>query len=101
MPYNDFIHTKELQMITGDALLAKVKELTIMEPTKPVSQEQSIARTQRGMTEKEQLIRVKILPRLENLSDSLFDYHDDGTAKKIILRELDKITKELVTILNE
>jgi len=54
-----------------------------------------------GMTDKEQLIRVKILPRLENLSDSLFNYHDDGTAKKIILRELDKITKELVTILNE
>jgi hypothetical protein len=58
MPYNDFIHAKELQMITGDALLAKVKELTIMEPTKPVSQEQSIARTQRGMTD---IQKVKIL----------------------------------------
>ena len=100
MPYNDFIHTKELQMITGDALLAKVKELTIMEPTKPVSQEQSIARTQRGMTNKEQLIRVKILPQLESLSDNLFDCHDNATAK-YFCRKLDKITEELVTILNE
>jgi hypothetical protein len=47
-------------MLTGDALLAKVREgreLTITEPTKPlVSKEQSIARTQRETTiTKEQL----------------------------------------------
>jgi hypothetical protein len=89
-------------MITGDALLAKVKELTIMKPTKPVSQEQSIARTQRGMTDKEQLIRVKILPQLESLSDDLFDYYcSDDPALKYMVRKLDQITEELVTILNE
>ena len=38
-------------MLTGDALLAKVKELCHTESTKPLSQEQSIGRTQRGMTE--------------------------------------------------
>lgn len=39
-------------MLTGDELLAKVRELTITEPTKPlVSQEQSIGRTHREMTE--------------------------------------------------
>jgi len=101
MHYNDFIHTKELQMITDDALLAKVKELTIMEPTKPVSQEQSIARTQRGMTDKEQLIRVKILPQLESLSDNLFDCPLHNGIEKQLCRKLDKITEELVTILNE
>ena len=37
-------------MLTGDALLAKVKELSHTEPTKPVSREQSIRRTQREMT---------------------------------------------------
>ena len=34
-------------MLTGDELLAKVKELSHTEPTKPVSQEQSIGRIQR------------------------------------------------------
>ena len=38
-------------MLTGDAPLAKVKELCHTEPTKPVSREQSIGRTQRGMTD--------------------------------------------------
>ena len=85
-------------MLTGDALLAKVKELTIMEPTKPVSREQSIGRTQRGIIDK--LIRVKILPQLESLSDNLIDCHDNGTAKRFG-RKLDKITEELITILNQ
>ena len=87
-------------MLTGDALLAKVKELTIMEPTKPVSREQSIGRTQREMIDKEQQIRVKILPQLESLSDNLIDCHDNGTAK-YFGRKLDKITEELITILNQ
>ena len=87
-------------MLTGDALLAKVKELTIMKPTKPVSREQSIGRTQRGMIDKERQIRVKILPQLESVSDYLIDCHDNGTAKHLG-RKLDKITEELVTILNQ
>jgi len=46
-------------MLTGDALLAKVKELTVTEPTKRISTEQSIARTQRGTTiTKEELDRL-------------------------------------------
>jgi len=46
-------------MLTGDALLAKVKELTVTEPTKPAPTEQSIARTQRGTTiTKEELDRL-------------------------------------------
>jgi len=36
MPYNTFIHKEKLQMLTGDALLAKVKELCHTEPTKLV-----------------------------------------------------------------
>ena len=73
-------------MLTGDALLAKVKELTIMEPTEPVS--------------REQLIRVKILPQLESVSDYLIGCHDNGPAK-YFGRKLDKITEELITILNQ
>ena len=49
---------------------------------------------------KEQLIRVKILPQLESVSDFLLDCHDNSTAKHFG-RKLDKITEELVTILNE
>jgi len=52
------------------------------------------------MINKEQLIRVKILPQLESLSDNLFDCHDNSTAKQLC-RKLDKITEELVTILIE
>ena len=49
---------------------------------------------------KEQLIRVKILPQLESVSDFLLDCHDNSTAKHFG-RKLDKITEELITILNE
>ena len=102
MPYNDFIHTKKLQMLTGDALLAKVKELTIMEPTEPVSREQSIGRTQREMIDKEQQIRVKILPQLEKFSEELnYNYCSDDPALEYMVRKLDKITEELITILNQ
>ena len=87
-------------MLTGDALLAKVKELTIMEPTKPVSREQSNGRTQREIIDKEQLIRVKILPQLESVSDYLIGCLDNGTAK-YFGGKLDKITEELITILNQ
>jgi hypothetical protein len=52
------------------------------------------------MTNKEQLIRVKILPQLESASNFLIGCHDNGTAK-YFGRKLDKITEELVTILNE
>jgi hypothetical protein len=52
------------------------------------------------MDNKEQLIRVKILPQLESLSDNLFDCYDNARAK-YFCRKLDKITEELVTILNE
>jgi hypothetical protein len=46
-------------MLTGDALLAKVKELTVTEPTKPIPTEQSIGRTQRETTiTKEELDRL-------------------------------------------
>ena len=49
---------------------------------------------------KEQLIRVKILPQLESVSDFLLDCHDNSTAKHFG-RKLDKITEELITILND
>jgi hypothetical protein len=49
---------------------------------------------------KEQLIRVKILPQLESASDFLLNCHDNSTAK-YFGRKLDKITEELITILNE
>jgi len=53
------------------------------------------------MTNKEQLIRVKILPQLESLSDNLFDCPLHNGIEKQFCRKLDKITEELVTILNE
>jgi hypothetical protein len=49
---------------------------------------------------KEQLIRVKILPQLESVSDFLLDWHDSSVAK-YFGRKLNKITEELITILNE
>lgn len=49
---------------------------------------------------KEQLIRVKILPQLESVSDTLFDCHSNSSARYIV-RRLDKITEELITILND
>jgi hypothetical protein len=49
---------------------------------------------------KEQLIRVKILPQLESVSDFLLDCHDNSTSK-YFGRKLDKITEELITILND
>jgi hypothetical protein len=52
------------------------------------------------MITKEQLIRVKILPQLESLSDSMLDCHDNSIAKQLG-RKLDKITEELITILND
>jgi hypothetical protein len=47
---------------------------------------------------KEQLIRIKILPRLERLSDDLFDHN---SAIRPLVRKLDSITEELITILNQ
>lgn len=49
-------------------------------------------------TNKEQLIRVKILPQLESLSDHLFDYYKEIQPH---IRALDRITQELIEILNE
>jgi len=46
-------------MLTGDALLSKVKELSVSEPTKPAPQEQSIGRMNREITiTKEDLDRL-------------------------------------------
>jgi hypothetical protein len=51
---------------------------------------------------KEQQIRVKILPQLEKFSDDLFDYYcSDDPALKYMVRKLDQITEELITILNQ
>ena len=52
------------------------------------------------MPTKEQLIRIKILPRLESLSDSMLDCNNNHTAR-YLGRKLDKITEELITILNQ
>jgi hypothetical protein len=46
---------------------------------------------------KEQLIRVKIIPQLESLSDNLFD--NDSVSNRYA-RRLDRITEELITLLN-
>jgi hypothetical protein len=46
---------------------------------------------------KEQLIRVKIIPQLESLSDNLFD--NDSVSNQYA-RRLDRITEELITLLN-
>lgn len=50
------------------------------------------------MENKEQEIRSKIIPQLERFSDALFDY---TTVDRLYVRKLDKITEELITILNE
>lgn len=47
---------------------------------------------------KEQLIRIKILPQLESLSDNLFDLNEPARP---YVRKLDRITEELITILND
>lgn len=54
------------------------------------------------MTDKERQIRVNILPQLERFSDDLFDYYcSDEPALQYMVRKLDKITEELITILNQ
>ena len=51
---------------------------------------------------KEQQIRVKILPQLEKFSEDLIDYYcSDDPALKYMVRKLDQITEELITILNQ
>ena len=47
---------------------------------------------------KEQLIRVKILPQLERVSDKLWE---TGQGRSAIGQKIDKITEELIIILNE
>jgi hypothetical protein len=54
------------------------------------------------MTNKEQQIRCSILPQLERISDELFDYHvSDYPPLRYVVRKLDQITEELITILNQ
>ena len=48
---------------------------------------------------KEQLIRIKILPQLEGLCDNLFDLNEELVRPYV--RKLDRITEELITILND
>lgn len=48
------------------------------------------------MTDKEMQIRVNILPQLERLANLLWD-----NERGIEGRKLDKITEELITILNQ
>lgn len=68
-------------MLTGDALLAKVKELTVTEPTKPAPTEQSIARTQRETTiTKELMTEDKFLNWFDELEGFVFRserFYDD------------------------
>jgi hypothetical protein len=57
--------------------------------------------TQRPLM-KEQQIRVKILPQLERFSEDLLYYYcSDEPALKYMVRKLDQITEELITILNQ
>lgn len=53
------------------------------------------------MTDKEQQIRAKILPQLESFSDELFDDCYDYPPLNYMVRKLDQITEELITILNQ
>ena len=54
------------------------------------------------MTDTKQQIRAKILPQLESFSDELFDcYCSDDPALNYMVRKLDQITEELITILNQ
>lgn len=48
------------------------------------------------MTDKEQRIRVEILPQLDSLAAKLFDIHHPAVGRK-----LDKIVDELTAILNQ
>jgi len=50
------------------------------------------------MTDKEQQIRVEILPQLNTLANSLWD---DGNTPPQRARRLDKIIDELTVILNQ
>ena len=54
------------------------------------------------MTDTKQQIRAKILPQLESFSDELFDcYCPDDPALNYMVRKLDQITEELITLLNQ
>lgn len=53
------------------------------------------------MSDKLSQIRKKIIPQLECLSDNLFDYYgSEIPSLKNHISYLDKITEELITILN-
>lgn len=49
------------------------------------------------MTDKVMQIRSKIIPQLESLSDNLWDTE----VERLYVRKLDKITEELICILNQ
>lgn len=50
------------------------------------------------MTDREMQILINILPQLESLANALFD---DIKVARPYARKLDKITEELITILNQ
>jgi hypothetical protein len=50
------------------------------------------------MTEKEQLILIKILPQLESLANHLWD---NDNLNPMVGRKVDRITDELRNILNK
>lgn len=50
------------------------------------------------MTDKVMQIRSKIIPQLESFSDNLFD---NTEVERLYVRKLDKITEELICILNQ
>ena len=83
-------------MLTGDALLEKVKELT---------QEQSIARTQRGMTEellsltKPNLIQKEGLVQKNQRIEIIVDTLAYLVMKKVDLDEMKVLMKELNNII--
>jgi hypothetical protein len=92
-------------MLTGDALLEKVKELCHTEPTKPVSREQSIARTQRGMTEelvsltKPNLIQKEGLVQKNQRIEIIIDTLAYLVMKKVDLDEMKVLMRELNNII--
>ena len=83
-------------MLTGDTLLEKVKELT---------QEQSIARTQRGMTEelvsltKPNLIQKEGLVQKNQRIEIIVDTLAYLVMKKVDLDEMKVLMKELNNII--
>ena len=83
-------------MLTGNALLAKVKELT---------QEQSIGRTQRGMTEelvshtKPNLIQKEGLVQKNQRIEIIIDTLAYLVMKKVDLDEMKVLMKELNNII--